>query len=233
MKSFLLIFTFAFGGLLSYASPIKSALGAYRISDDGEESPYDSLVEYIGFSVISAGDAKSMNISISDIQWDSFSISLYVPSTSLVGIRSGPGGKYIYLGSNRIAFNPDTYRGGYAFMGIQDGVPVITDRFVEYISPSPTRLYWKIDGTEYSVAACRNTGGDFGVLNEPYTTGGTLGYYVAWCKLYYKGECTLDLVPVRFTNEDGKREGGMIDLISGVLYRKNSGTGEFEIGPDL
>ena len=117
-------------------------------------------------------------------------------------------------------------------MGIQDGVSVITDRFVEYLSPAPNRLYWTIDGTEYSVPACRNAGGDFGIINTPGSTG-TMGYYVSRCKLFYKGELTLDLIAVRFTNEDGKREGGMFDILSGTLYRKNFGTGEFEIGQDL
>ena len=174
-----------------------------------------------------------MNIIISNIQWDSFYVSLYVPSTSLVGYRDCTGGNYSYYACNRIGFvNNGTYRGGVAYMGMQEGIPAITNKFVEYLSPSPNRLYWTIDGIEYPVAACRNPGGDFGVINNPNATP-TMGYYVSLCKLFYKGELTLDLIAVRFRNEYGKKEGGMFDLLSGTLYRKNYGAGEFEIGPDL
>ena len=39
------------------------------------------------------------------------------------------------------------------------------------------------------------------------------------------------MVPVRFVNELGEWEGGMYDKVSGEIY-KNSGAGEFLIGPD-
>lgn len=41
----------------------------------------------------------------------------------------------------------------------------------------------------------------------------------------------IDLVPVRFTNEQGVSEGAMYDRVSGQLFR-NQGTGAFVIGPD-
>ena len=234
MKKISTISCLAFLALVSHSETIKGNQAAFSIGKvNANSQPYDSAVEYIGFSVISAGDAKSTNIVISDIQWDSFYVSLLVPSTSLVGYRDCTGGNYSYYACNRIAFtNTGTYRGGPSFMGIQDGVSVITDRFVEYLSPAPDRLYWTIDGIEYSVAACRNAGGDFGIINNP-DAGRTMGYYVSRCKLFYKGEVKIDLIAVRFTNENGKREGGMFDILSGTLYRKNFGTGEFEIGPDL
>lgn len=46
------------------------------------------------------------------------------------------------------------------------------------------------------------------------------------------GEPILDMIPVRFTNEIGVREGAMYDLVGGNLFR-NSGSGKFIIGPDL
>ena len=46
------------------------------------------------------------------------------------------------------------------------------------------------------------------------------------------GEIGQDLIPVRFTNEDGLDEGAMYDRVSKTLFR-NSGTGPFVIGPDL
>lgn len=41
----------------------------------------------------------------------------------------------------------------------------------------------------------------------------------------------LDLIPVRFTNENGVSEGAIYDRVSGQLFR-NAGTGAFIIGPD-
>ena len=42
----------------------------------------------------------------------------------------------------------------------------------------------------------------------------------------------LNIIPVRFTNENGVSEGAMYDRVSGKLFR-NVGTGEFIIGPDV
>ena len=42
----------------------------------------------------------------------------------------------------------------------------------------------------------------------------------------------INLVPVRFLNENDEWEGAMYDLVSGELFL-NNGTGEFIIGPDL
>lgn len=44
-------------------------------------------------------------------------------------------------------------------------------------------------------------------------------------------ETTIELIPVRFTNEQGVSEGAMYDKVSGKLFR-NAGTGAFVIGPD-
>ena len=45
------------------------------------------------------------------------------------------------------------------------------------------------------------------------------------------GVLSLDLIPVRFTNENGVSEGAMYDRVSGKLFQ-NSGTDAFVIGPD-
>jgi len=45
------------------------------------------------------------------------------------------------------------------------------------------------------------------------------------------GQMLVDLVSVRFTNEQGVSEGAMYDRVSGQLFR-NAGTGAFTIGPD-
>ena len=45
------------------------------------------------------------------------------------------------------------------------------------------------------------------------------------------GNAIMNLVPVRFTNEQNQSEGAMYDRVSGALFR-NAGTGAFTIGPD-
>lgn len=46
------------------------------------------------------------------------------------------------------------------------------------------------------------------------------------------GEKILDMISVRFTNENNISEGAMYDRVSGELFR-NAGTGAFVIGPDI
>ena len=41
----------------------------------------------------------------------------------------------------------------------------------------------------------------------------------------------IDLIPVRFTNENGESEGAMYDKVSEQLF-KNKCTGKFILGPD-
>ena len=53
-------------------------------------------------------------------------------------------------------------------------------------------------------------------------------YYIS---IIVNGKLVRDLIPVRFTNENGETEGTMYDKVSGQLYR-NAGTGAFVIGPD-
>lgn len=45
------------------------------------------------------------------------------------------------------------------------------------------------------------------------------------------GALVRDMIPVRFTNEQGQSEGAMYDRVSGQLFG-NQGTGAFVIGPD-
>ena len=54
--------------------------------------------------------------------------------------------------------------------------------------------------------------------------------YDSW-SAKYDGMFVSDLIPVRFTNENGVFEGAMFDRVSGQLFR-NQGTGAFVIGPD-
>ena len=107
--------------------------------------PYDAEVEYLSIETIGP------YMTAESVEWDSFSCSMYVPTQSAQGYRDFIGGDYIYFGCNRICSQNGVYRNGASFMGFNDTVNFITDRFVEYHSPSPTNLKWQIDGNEYSV----------------------------------------------------------------------------------
>ena len=47
-----------------------------------------------------------------------------------------------------------------------------------------------------------------------------------------RGNLVRDYKPIRFTNEDGKNEGALFDVVSGQIFR-NEGSDDFGIGPDL
>lgn len=68
-----------------------------------------------------------------------------------------------------------------------------------------------------------------------YNRSGSKGEYSKDSIHYFKIEAgenaLIDLIPVRFTNEDGESEGAMYDKVSGKLLR-NAGTGKFILGPD-
>lgn len=182
--------------------------------------PYDAEVQYL------AVDTVGPYITITGVEWDSFSCSMYVPAQSAQGYRDLIGGIYIYWGCNRICSQNGVYRNGASFMGFTDTVNFITDKFVEYHSPSPTNLRWLIDGTEYSVAACRNTGGSFGLFHLP-SENNQVPLKIAWAKAYKAGVVTLDLIAVR-----KNAVGYMYDLVSGTLFGNDASTGDFVIGPD-
>lgn len=61
---------------------------------------------------------------------------------------------------------------------------------------------------------------------------GNLSQQVSQFTLYdLNGVALIDLIPVRFLNENGQQEGAMYDKVSKQLFR-NKGTGSFTIGPD-
>jgi hypothetical protein len=101
----------------------------------------------------------------------------------------------------------------------------------------------KIDSVSYSLPGTHISVPDthpyLGLLGRLYVTSQGLqginvngtGCRVYSCKLYRRLELGMELIPVRFTNEQGVSEGAMYDKVSGQLFR-NAGTGVFGFGPD-
>ena len=204
-----------------FGEPVRSALGCKGLFKS-ENTSAGIHVEWLGVAEYGA------NVVVAGYQWDSFAVTLYIPAASAQGYKSFTGAAYAYWGCNRINVGNGNYRSGASFMGIDQTVTVPTDRFVDYISPSPQRLYWMIDGIQYPVAACRNQGGDIGLFMQP----GDMSYSFAFSmvssfKLIYKDEVVLDLVPMRQGDV-----GYFQDAISGTTFEVQ-GEGNFVIGPDL
>lgn len=99
--------------------------------------------------------------------------------------------------------------------------------------------YLSIDG---AIATSTNTTSDSGsrpifvFARNPYTDEGSIQHtdcQVSSFSITRASDSTLliDLISVRFTNEQGVSEGTMYDRVSGALFR-NAGTGAFVIGPD-
>lgn len=68
--------------------------------------------------------------------------------------------------------------------------------------------------------------------HKQYRTAHSLASRIYSCVIHFDGMLVRDLVPVRFTNEQGQSKGAMYDRVSGQLFA-NAGTGSFVIGPDL
>ena len=58
------------------------------------------------------------------------------------------------------------------------------------------------------------------------------GDRVYWLRFFINNTLRFNLIPVRFTNENGQTEGAMYDKVTKQLFR-NAGTGAFIIGPDI
>lgn len=110
---------------------------------------------------------------------------------------------------------------------IDSTVPLEIESWSDDTGSAPGNVYVTINGTTYSNRYSWST---------PQISDSTIRLFTNVAPknriYYFQIETRIDLVPVRFTNEKGQREGAMFDKISGQLFQ-NVGTGKFEIGPDL
>lgn len=133
----------------------------------------------------------------------------------------------------------DSQIGGYTY-----NKPVA---FFEYYDGSPIDIVMTVSNGAFDVAF--NIAGELKTLhyNEnakevcPLVVGALLGknlnYNAAKQKLIemqieVNGIVTFDGIPVRFKNQNNVSEGALYDKVTGQLF-KNTGTGSFEIGPDI
>lgn len=195
--------------------------------------PYDAEVEYLestGTQWIDTG-----------IQGQDGLDFAYQASFSTVSAANGIGGEYdkdndssFYLGLIRTnGYFAYHYAGTTAPIQVQqvqaNHVYDITGHFYS------GSQYMTIDGVR---------GGD-GTIVDSFTSNKTLYLFSinytpptpGMCKLYNfslsrYGQTLRNMIPVRFTNENGISEGAMYDKVTGQLFR-NSGTISFIVGPDV
>ena len=211
------------------SSPHSSMLGARGIAMGGKRLPFDAEVEYIestGTQWIDTGRPIPSDF------W--FDATIDITGTdnafkTLLGARIGSGNRdyqFSFQGAdNRFLARYGT-ADSQAYVPLQTGMTrirvesggklYINESFVRQLGvASPSDLL-----NMYIFAL-----NDNGAASQK-------AKYIRLYSLKYGGTNEAhDLIPVRFTNEQGVSEGAMYDRVSGELFG-NQGTGSFIIGPD-
>ena len=132
-----------------------------------------------------------------------------------------------YASSTNLFYVGHLLYGQVLCRNVDSTVPLDIESWSDDTGSAPGTVYATINGTTYS--------NGYG-WNAPQISDSTIKLFTDVAPknriYYFQIENCIDLVPVKFTNEKGQREGAMYDKISGQLFR-NIGTGKFEIGPDL
>ena len=207
------------------AKPTKSSVAARNgVGGSGNALPYDAEVEYLestgtqwidtgipadsiyAFSfefAIPTGATQSAWGSVLSGRLDNFTLG--IASSNQLYIR--------YRGTdvpNRPQYAYDTWN---TFSLSQEGVLQLLNHQSQQIQPISTFAD--------TLVICNNS-----YLNRPTSI------KFRFLKCYDEdGVALIDMIPIRFTNEQGVSEGAMYDRVSGQLFR-NQGTGAFLIGPD-
>ena len=153
------------------------------------------------------------------------SIHIDYQLSDLVYCSSGSNSSYILFARNGYVCNDSSVPADYGrhvldLFGYEprstsyDGVPMKTVGYVASSNTSPDRCF-KI--------------GTFRNYADPVTA--FKGKLYAFSMRWANGAHLIDLIPVRFTNENEEPEGALYDRVSGELFR-NAGLGSFIIGPD-
>ena len=238
----LLTFIIAFSiCLVATAKPTRANLGGSPPKDTKGSLPYDAEVEYIGTVNQPSSIRSYIDTGVVLQEADGY---LHQFKVRWRATNQGAWGWFAYnltggtwLGSSASS-DSGIYFGSYTSRYRLNPVPA---DYADYELDSSTGL--SVDGTLIHSAVVAPT------TAAPNPRGRTLPFFlfydirfdgqysrVANCnyasvKIEVDGILVRDLVPVRITNEQGRREGAMYDRVNGKIYR-NVGNGAFEIGPD-
>ena len=215
-------------------NPIRSSIGGRGQPKWGDDVPYDAPIEYLestGGQWINTGYVPNLfsqfdlKFSPNNVDFVAHAIHGNANSTTTKYSQSVQSPLTLWTGNgynNRFFYSPISLS-GYSVGGIYT-----IQQSINGIVRNGLHI-----GT-YKLSEMRS------IVNEPmwlfhFMNGANPAYGLL--KMYYwrvseNGILMMDLMPVRFTNELGIREGAMYDRVSGELFR-NRGTGSFLIGPDL
>ena len=233
MKEISITISFMFlTGLLSMnvtGNPIRSILSVKESSFSSTAEPSKSaIVEYLESTGTQWIDSEIIGQS-------PLRVSLGFKASEIGGDKTiiGTGG-----GSDRLYFGMNGNRWFFGYSSYTYGTSADTQYHDFTIVWKPNGAFLEIDGNEnIRIQSSRivKYSKTIGILTR--NIGGSLNYCVKgrlyYCKIYNEiDQMILDLVPIRFQNEDGEQEGAMYDQLSGKVFR-NVGTGKFLYGKDV
>ena len=223
MKKVLLCFLLLVSATTLLASPAKGLLGGKGTHVTDGDSENVVRVEYIessGTQYINTGYQLKSTDSI-----DCTFQTLYYGRTGLLGAR-------INLGDNQYEFH-FVNQTLYGFYNNQRSGANISSNISsnEIYRLEASQGNYLLNGSivrTYTV-------GDF-INDRPCYLFSVNGYNVSAARIRLfgfniNGGETMEMKPVRFLNEENEWEGGLLDIVSGEIFR-NQGRGSFLIGPD-
>ena len=91
-----------------------------------------------------------------------------------------------------------------------------------------------IDNTQFSGQSCSDSSATMAICGSGGAGGAVAlsSLRVSHVRMRNSGDVVRDMIPVRYTNDQGQSEVAMYDRVSGQLFR-NAGTGVFGFGTDI
>lgn len=211
-------------------SPIRSSIGGRMEYHEGDTRLYDSEVEYLestGTQWINTGVLVSDDVLI-DCSFELLASGNVTIAGGRYATNRNSLGIWAYTNpSGRIRFDLEGSTDGGG------GVSTVQTKLGKEYQVSKIGRRNFVDGVEVtSNNQVTNYTPKYPFYLFAMNTGGTASFIGHLRIKRFSISGLLNMLPVRFTNEDGVSEGAMYDCVSGLLFR-NQGTGSFIIGPDI
>lgn len=240
MHKFITLCSVLVASATTFASPVRDALAAksFAFTDSAAPIPYDAEVEWL------QGDGRGAYINTGVSLYDGdvnteFSFPVNMTSAGGFGYNAYGGWNGDEVSGLTAGFGCFMYAGNIC-LRVGNGSWV---RWIPYDSEAHTiltidrRIFFDGEdtGRNGKVATISSTGevvAPIFLFCEKQCQRNTVGQLFSSVRIYsFSCGDAIDLIPVRFTNEEGLTEGAMYDRVSGELFR-NAGSGSFIIGPD-
>lgn len=208
-------------GAFAFASPVKALIaGKGAISENADDKVlYDAEVEYLGTNP----DGAYIDTQIPFPSSGRVRCKFFVDGTRAYGPRIRC---WLFSGDTGVPFIHQRWYNGGCIYFMAPKATLISETWINAILESDNQ-YSGGKGNIMFFGKCSTITG--GAPRIPGAGANDRIYYLVIEDDL--GNTVIDLIPVRFRNESGLKEGALYDRISGKLFR-NSGTGSFIIGPD-